>query len=483
MKFSVIKLIFFVSILMSFNSLFAQDKISEEWHKMHASKAQSLKEFNDAKFGMFIHWGLYSKPAGIWKGEKIKGLGEWIMYHAQIPGGEYKEIAKEFNPEKFNAEEWVQLAKQAGMKYIVAMPKHHDGFAMYNSKVSDYDIVDATPFGRDPMEELYLECKKQGIRFGIYYSHSIDWMDGGDAGYAQKKKLDPNHTDSYGANLWCPSPKSYDEYIETKAKPQMQELLDMFPGLFEIWYDFPRFMNKEQSFSFYKLAYEKQPDCIINSRVGNGFGDFWIPGDNRIPEDSEAKDVYWETPGTLNNTWGIKSYDTDWKSIDELLYWITEITSKGGNYLLNVGPTDEGLFPEESIKQLKEIGAWLLINGESVYGTTKWEINHEGPFNMEMKSTDEREEKGFSAGFTAEDFWFSKKDRVIYATSLKWAESKDVLIKSFDSSMGKIKKVRLLGSKEKLQWKQDANGLKVILPVKHPHEKGYVLEITGNKQL
>ena len=467
-----------VSLTLLQTVVYAQpESHKSEWEKMHQSKKKRLEEFNEAKFGMFIHWGLYSQPAGIWKGEKIKGLGEWIMYHAQIPRDEYSSIAKDFNPEKFNAKEWVSCAKQAGMKYMVAMPKHHDGFAMYGSKVTDYNIVDATPFGRDPMKELYDECKKQGLKFGIYYSHSIDWMDGGDAGVAQAIEKVQNHKDTYGANLWDPSPNTYDEYQENKAKPQMRELLDKFPDLFEIWYDFPRFMNEEQSFSFYKLAYEKQPECIINSRVGNNYGDFWIPGDNKIPEDGEGENVYWETPGTLNNTWGIKSYDTDWKSNDELLYWITEITSKGGNYLLNVGPTAEGLFPEESIKQLKEIGDWMKINGESVYGTTKWRVNHEGPYKIEMKSTTDREKEGFNVGFTSQDFWFSQKGNIVYATALKWPEGKDILIKSFAGPEDKISKVSLLGSKSKLKWKQDSEGLKVSLSDKHPHEKGYVLKV------
>ncbi len=477
----VLLFLFTVSFFISQSVVFAQIESNKaDWEKMHQSKKQRLEEFNDAKFGMFIHWGLYSKPAGMWKGETNEGLGEWIMYEAQIPRDEYRALAKDFNPEKFNAKEWVSYAKKAGMKYMVAMPKHHDGFAMYDSEVSDYNIVGTTPFGRDPMEELYQECKKQGLKFGIYYSHSIDWMDGGDAGVAQAIKKDPNHDDTYAANLWDPPSTGYDEYQEKKAKPQMRELLDKFPDLFEIWYDYPRFMNEEQSFSFYKLVYEKQPECIVNSRVGNGLGDFWIPGDNCIPEDGEGEDIYWETPGTLNNTWGIKSYDTDWKSLDELLYWITEITSKGGNYLLNVGPTAEGLFPDESIKQLKEIGAWMKVNGESVYGTTKWRVNHEGPYDVSVKSTEDREKDGFNAEFTTEDFWFSQKGDAVYVTGLKWPEGKNILIKSFAGSKNKIRKVALLGSKSKLEWEQSSNGLKVTLPEKYPHNKGFVLKVETN---
>lgn len=484
--------LFFISIVLSLQ-VFPQsqnkDKMAQEWDKMHRSKAHTLNEFNDAKFGMFIHWGVYSLPAGIWNKEKIPGLGEWIMYHAQIPREEYKQMCKGFNPVKFNAEEWVKAAKMAGMKYIVAMPKHHDGFAMYDSQVTDYDIMDATPFGRDPMEELYKACQKYGIKFSIYYSHATDWMDGGDAGVAdyldshpdEKEKSKSDKWVTWPSNTWDPAPESFTEYLEKKSKPQMQELLRKFPGMQEIWYDVPKRMTREQSFEFYKLVYDIQPGCLVNSRVGNNFGDFWIPGDNKIPQGEEAKDIYWETPGTLNNTWGYKSYDVDWKSTEELLFWITEIASKGGNYLLNVGPTGEGVFPEESLKQLKEIGEWMGINGESVYGTAKWLVSHEGPVSLSMKGTGDREKYGFNANFTPEDFWFSAKGNNIYVTSLKWPTNNEVLVKSInrlpEAKRNKIQSVQMLGCSNKVSWKMMDEGLRVSLPSCKPNPNGYVLKV------
>lgn len=469
-----------------------KDTITQKWDKMHQSKEQALKEFNDAKFGMFIHWGVYSLPAGILNGEKIKGLGEWIMYHAQIPREEYKQMCSRFNPVKFNAEEWVKAAKMAGMKYIVAMPKHHDGFAMYDSKVTDYDIMDATPFDRDPMEELYKACQKYGIKFSIYYSHATDWMDGGDAGVAdyldshpeEKQKSESDNWLKWPSNTWDSSPVSFTKYLEKKSKPQVQELLRKFPEMQEVWYDVPRRMTREQSFDFYKLAYDIQPSCLINSRVGNDFGDFWVPGDNKIPEGGEAEDVFWETPGTLNNTWGYKSYDVDWKSTKELIYWITEIASKGGNYLLNVGPTAEGVFPKESLEQLKEIGEWMKVNGESVYGTTKWFVSHEGSINLSMKGTGDREKHGFNANFTPEDFWFTAKDNCIYVTCLKWSGSKQILVKSIaklmDEKIEKIQSVQMLGNKKRVSWEIKDDGLWVSLPPARPNLNGYVLKITFN---
>ena len=436
------KFIFLLLALSFVFQIFSQSKESDdlyhEWEKMHTSKKEALKRFNDAKFGMFITWGVYSLPAGVWKGEKIKGLGEWIMFNAKIPRDEYKQMCHYFNPVKFNAEEWVKTAKMAGMKYIVAMPKHHDGFAMYDSKVTRYDIIDATPFDRDPMEELYEACQKYGIHFSVYYSHATDWMDGGDAGVADYLKTLPEEEKEaqnafwlrWPSNTWDPSPMSFTEYLETKAKPQMKELLRKFPGMQEIWYDVPRRMTRQQSFDFYKLAYDIQPTCLINSRVGNNFGDYWIPGDNKIPEGEEGNETFWETPGTLNNTWGYKSYDMDWKSTKELLFWITEIISKGGNYLLNVGPTSEGVFPEKNIEQLKAIGKWMEVNGESVYGTGKWLVPREGPTDLSMKGSGERAKKGFTTEFTPKDFWFSTKNNCIYVTSLKWPDDGQILIKS-----------------------------------------------------
>jgi alpha-L-fucosidase len=470
------------------NHAFSQvrDGLKEDWKEMHRTKTSIFKEYNDLKFGMFIHWGVYSKLGGVWKGKKIipethgnqATLGEWIMYSANIPRAEYRELAKTFNPIGFNADEWVKLAKEAGMRYIVAMPKHHDGFAMYHSTVTDYNIYDLTPFRRDPIEEIYKACQKHGIRMGIYYSHSIDWMDGGDAGLAQAKRADPQMTDTIAANNWDPSLLSYSEYIENKAKPQMRELLTKFPGLVEIWYDFPRYMNLQQSFEFYKLAFQYQPKCLINSRVGNDLGDMLTAGDNEIPTEVDSHYKTWETPGTLNNTWGFKSYDKDWKSLDEMLFWIAEIASKGGNYLLNVGPDGNGVIPEASVKILKEIGAWMKINGEAIYGTNKWVIAREGATSVEMKSTVSRKENGFNFTFTSEDFWFTAKGNSIYIISLVSPENGTVSVHSLFNYRRQIKEIKMLGSKTSLKWDVSMDKMNIILPSESKTNRhGFVLKV------
>jgi len=196
--------------------------------------------FREAKFGLFIHWGLYAIPAGIWKGKEIPGLGEWIMFRARIPVKEYAQLAKQFNPTKFNADQWMQLAKEAGQKYLVITAKHHDGFSMYDSKVTDYDIVDATPFGRDPMKELAEACRKYSIRFCFYYSHVQDW----------------HHPDAVG-NDWDydPTQKNFSRYWEEKAKSQIRELLTQYGPLGLIWFDTPRNISYEYALEAVQIVH------------------------------------------------------------------------------------------------------------------------------------------------------------------------------------------------------------------------------------
>lgn len=485
---------FLILTLMLFLQGFAQeqqqDAILSEWNAMQQTKTARFEEYNELKFGMFIHWGVYSKLGGIYKGEKIVAethghqatIGEWIMYCARIPRAEYLDIAAAFNPTGFNAGEWVKLAKEAGMRYIVAMPKHHDGFAMYHSRVSPYNIYDHTPFRRDPMQELYDACRKHGIRMGIYYSHSIDWMDGGDAGIAQAKAANPQLKDTLAANTWDPAPVSYRDYIENKAKPQMRELLTQFPGLVEIWYDFPRYMNRQQSFEFYKLAYDYQPECLINSRVGNDLGDVLTAGDNQIPVNIDTRYKTWETPGTLNNTWGYKSYDHDWKSVDEVLFWIVEIASKGGNYLLNVGPDGNGVIPAPSVAVLKGIGKWMKINGEAIYGTRSWTTLKEGPTALVMKSTTHRKEEGFNTVFTREDFWFTRKDNTVYAICLADPGDQPLTIASLHGCRDRIESIDLVGGKKNLTWTTRGDKIAVSVPrLNRPDAPGFALRINLKK--
>jgi len=444
------------------------------WKTMHESKATQLEAFNEAKFGMFIHWGLYAIPAGEWKGQQMPGISEWIMQRAKIPRDEYAALAKQFNPVEFDADEWVRIAKDAGMRYMVITSKHHDGFAMYDSDVSDYNVVDATPFGRDVVDELNAACRRQGLAFGVYHSHSIDWYDGGDGGYAVSGSEGP----SWPVNLHDPSPTPFPEYLEKKAKPQVREILTRYPDLWTIWYDVPFRMSLEDSFDFYQMTYDLQPATLVGHRVGNDLGDYIVPGDNRIPDEGVTYDRPWETVGTLNNSWGYKSFDHDWKSVGELLYWIVEIASKGGNYMLNVGPTAEGLIPPESVERLAAVGEWMGRNGEAIYGTARWRTTREGPTSLAMEGTREREEKGFTARFTPRDIWYTRGEGTVYAIALVSPTDGRVLLPAFaESAPEGVKAVRALGSDAPVEWTRGPEGLEVVLPAGVARDYGYALAL------
>ena len=317
-----------------------------------ARRDPRLQWFRDARFGMFIHWGLYAIPAGVWQGEQIPGIGEWIMLRARIPVAEYEQLAKQFNPVQFDAAAWVGLAREAGQRYLVITAKHHDGFCLFESAVTDYDIVDATPFGRDPLKELAAECQRQGIRLCFYYSQTQDW----------------HHPDGDG-NDWDydEASKDFDGYIERYVKPQVRELLTNYGPIGLIWFDTPKRITPEQSRALVDLVHELQPDCLVSGRIGNNLGDYASARDNVIPGGLVESD--WETPATINDTWGYKAHDHNWKTPEDLIRKLVDIVSKGGNYLLNVGPTAEGAIPQPSVDRLRAMGDWLRRNGEAIYET------------------------------------------------------------------------------------------------------------------
>jgi alpha-L-fucosidase len=321
-----------------------------------AVQQDRLAWFREARFGMFIHWGPYSELAGEWEGQRVDvgRNAEWIMKFLKIPAAEYRGMARQFNPVKFDAEAWVRLAQAAGMRYLVVTAKHHDGFAMYHSQVSPYNIVDATPFQRDPLEELAEACARAGIRFCVYYSHREDWDD----------------PDGYG-NDWDydPAKQDFEAYLERKSKPQLRELLTHYGPVGLVWFDRGLY-TPEQAQDFVQLVRGIQPDCLINGRVGHYeqelMGDYQNMNDNGMPAGGIEED--WETPQTLNETWGYSRFDTKWKSPEEIVRRLVEIVSKGGNYLLNIGPRGDGTIPEASVVILEKVGAWMKKNGESIHG-------------------------------------------------------------------------------------------------------------------
>ncbi len=322
-----------------------------------AAREKRLEWFREAKYGLFIHWGLYAIPAGEWKGKRSLGLGEWIMNRSRIPVADYEGLAKQFNPVKYDADAWVQLAQDAGMKYIVITSKHHDGFAMFKSKVSPYNVVDATPFKRDVLKELADACARRGMRLGFYYSQSQDWHEKDGAGNTWDFGPDQG---ADGKEL-----KNYDAYLRGKAEPQVKELLTGYGPVALIWFDTPRMMTPERGQRFADIVRSLQPNTLIDGRLGTE-GDYRSTGDNVIPP--EASTEAWETPATINDTWGFRKDDTNWKSPGQIAFKLVDIVSKGGNYLLNVGPTAEGTIPQPSQEILRTVGRWLKVNGEAVYG-------------------------------------------------------------------------------------------------------------------
>ena len=325
----------------------------------------NIQWFKEAKYGMMAHWGLYSLLAGEYRDQRVKTYAEWIQSYAAIPNAEYELLARSFNPVYFNADEWIKLAKDAGMKYFVFTSKHHDGFAMFHSKADKYNVVDATPFGRDVVAELAEACYKHGLKFGLYYSQELDWHHPHGGGYDQPS------TSCAGVswdNSWDypdRSKKDFSICFEEKIKPQVTELLQNYGDLCLMWFDVPHTISKEQSLELKQLVKTLQPDCLINSRIGNGAYDYVSLGDNEYPEEmprESLKDVdmndthgfkyspygLYETAGTLNGSWSFKYYDQNWITPEQVIARREKLNSLGINYLLNVGPDGLGRIPSFS---------------------------------------------------------------------------------------------------------------------------------------
>ncbi len=305
--------------------------------------------WREAKFGLFIHWGLYALLAGEYKGIRTDNIAEWIMHDLRIPAEDYEKLASCFSPERFDADAIVRMARDAGMKYVVLTAKHHEGFAMFSSAASRYNAVEATPWGRDPAMELRKACDKYGLKLCFYYSQAQDW----------------HHPDGIEEGV-SDARKDFRRYLDEKCIPQITELLTNYGEIGLIWFDTPMSMTKAQSEELRALVKRLQPGCLISGRIGNGLGDYMTTGDNFIPLLAYPGDF--EVPATINDTWGFNRHDHRWKSPEKLLRNLVKVVSRGGNFLLNVGPDAEGVVPEESIRVLSILGDFLGKCGESIYG-------------------------------------------------------------------------------------------------------------------
>ncbi|MEX0322727.1 MAG: alpha-L-fucosidase [Puniceicoccaceae bacterium] len=408
-----------------------------------AERDARMQWWKEARFGMFIHWGLYAVPAGEYRGVTSKRkIGEWIMDSLNIPIAEYEKFANHFNPVDYDAEEWVRIAKDAGMKYIVITSKHHDGFALWDSKVSKWDIADASPYEKDLLKELADACEKEGIVLCFYHS-IMDW----------------HHPDAQA--MWEPyynqnrritrTNPNFPRYIEKYMKPQLKELLTNYGDIGVLWFDgewvsdYTTEMGKDVD----KYVRSLQPDIIINNRVDKGrlgmagldaegdfAGDFGTP-EQEIP-DTGIEGTDWESCMTMNDTWGYRKDDKNWKSNEKLIHNLIDIVSKGGNFLLNVGPTAEGKIPQESVTRLKAMGKWLKVNGEAIYAAEASPV--EAPA------------------------WgrYTTKGNTVYAHVFDWPADGELKVEG----IGKVKSASLLrpGSKQKLSVKGDTVVLKGKAP-------------------
>ena len=414
--------------------------------------------WRDAKFGMFIHWGVYSVPAGYYKDQPVKGIGEWIMNKGKIPMAEYQAFAKGFNPTEFDPAKFVAAAKSAGMNYIVITAKHHDGFAMFGSRANDWTIVRATPYKQDPLKALADECRKQGMKLGFYYSQAQDWNNGGSAAGGKWDKAQEH---------------DMDDYIAKTAVPQVTELLSNYgadtPAV--LWWDTPIDMNTNRAAKIDAVVQKLRPGLIQNNRLGGGTkGDTETPEQHIPPQGYPGRD--WETCMTMNGTWGFKKDDQNWKSTETLLRNLCDIASKGGNYLLNVGPDSHGEIPAESVKRLAEVGSWMKLNGVAIYGTTST------PFGAEAGSFSptEKDKKGEPV-FKPDWSWrATQKPGHLYLILFKWPTDGKFNVPAFAHSITGA--TLPADPSAKLSVSQDDKGVTVSgLPAKAPDTIATVIDL------
>lgn len=345
----------------SVGSLFAQKQTNER-----------AKWFVDSRFGMFIHWGLYSGAEGIWKGEKLRydnDYAEWIFYRNQIDREEYVTLLDRFDWDSIDPEQWVLLAKKAGMKYITLTAKHHDGFALWDSQVGNYDLGDLTSPKRDIVKELAEACQKHGVKLGLYYSHWVDWEHPN--GWNHEREI---------AGM---SNEEYDVYWQGKVIPQMRELLTNYGEISMIWFDMwinhsEAIVSKKQLLQLKSLIRELQPNCLVNSRLGLSIGedqdiDYKTLGDNQLGDKKE--DFPWQSPATVAHSWGFHAMEEQWKSTTTLLHSLINNVSLNGNFMLNIGPRANGDVPYEIAQRLEEMGSWLAVNGDAIYGSGAFDLD------------------------------------------------------------------------------------------------------------
>ncbi|EOR93539.1 Alpha-L-fucosidase [Arcticibacter svalbardensis MN12-7] len=429
------------------------------------SKDKRMEWWREARFGMFVHFGTYAQWGGVYHGhEQAHGGAEWIMNRAKIPIQEYIDTAKNFNPVNYNPDAWAKMAKDAGMKYLVVTTKHHDGFALFNTKASNWNAVTVSTYGRDLIAPLAVACKKYGIKLGFYYSQSQDWVNPGGAVARKPMKegwANPDSTqiDAYTAQHkghWdaLQQTKTFDEYINDVAVPQVKELLTNYGEIAVFWWDTPMDISNAEAQKF-KEVLKLQPQIITNDRLKrpNFSGDTKTP-EQKIPDRSELDGEDWESCMTMNTSWGYKSWDDDWKSSQDLIRNLINSSSKGGNYLLNIGPKPDGSFPQESIDRLQKIGAWMKVNSEAIYGSKANPLK-EMPWGRITRKE-------------------NKKGTVLYLSVFDWPANGQLLLSGLNL---KVKSAKFLATETKLEFKKEDSNLNINVPTEMPNKVATVIKV------
>lgn len=421
--------------------LYAQN-MNEMWGEKESSSTnpQRGKYFADGNYAMFIHWGMYSQIANRWNGKTYYGIGEWIMTDnlANIPPEEYMAAAVNFNPAAFNAKDIVQLAKDAGMKYIIITSKHHDGFAMFDSKVNGFNIVEATPFKRDPMKELSEACKEAGLGFGFYYSHNQDWTYPGGTGGPK--------TDKNG------NPKTFDDYFFEKCLPQVEEITKNYGEIELIWFDTPGGMPQKYARQLVDVVHKNQPTTLVSGRVGFGLGDYVTLGDMEVP--LENIDGLWEGIDVTNDSWGYSWYDENWKTPQHILRNLISTVARGGTFMLNVGPDGSGKVPEQAQKSLRTAGKWVARYPQVIYsaGASPWK--HALPWGDVVVSNGK-----------------------LLLTVFEWPANGELYLPGLNTPINSVKLINN-GKGKKLNYFKNGDWTVIKTPCQPPEEMVSVIEIT-----